>query len=85
MPTAIVQHKVKDFATWKRAFDSHAGRKSQGFRDRVLQIADDPNNVVVIVESDDASKLTAFLNSGDLQSTMEAAGVIGRPTIYLCK
>ena len=45
---------------------------------------DDPNNVIVILDSDSADKLRNFLQSDDLKVAMRDAGVVGEPTIWLC-
>ena len=84
MATAIVQHRVEDFNTWKQAYDAHEGRKKHGFRDKVLQVADDPNNVVIILETDNLEGLQEFLRSDDLKAAMGAAGVIGQPNLFVC-
>ena len=84
MATAIIQHRIEDFAAWKPVYDAHAGRKQYSFQDRVLQTIDDPNNVIVILDSDSADKLRDFLQSDDLKATMRDAGVVGEPTIWLC-
>jgi len=34
MALVIVRHKVKDFATWKNAFDAHAAASTGNFFDR---------------------------------------------------
>ena len=38
MATAIIQHRIEDFATWKPVYDAHEGRKQYSFQDRVLQM-----------------------------------------------
>jgi hypothetical protein len=84
MATAIIQHRVENFRAWKPVYDAHEGRKQYSFQDRVLQTIDDPNNVIVILDSDNADKLRDFLQSDDLKAAMRAAGVVGEPTIWLC-
>jgi len=85
MGLVIVRHKVKDFATWKKAFDAHAGaQKASGLTNpRVYRSADDGNETVVLFDAADMSKAKAFGASPDLKSTMQAAGVIDQPTVYL--
>jgi hypothetical protein len=84
MATAIIQHRIEDFAAWKPVYDAHEGRKQYSFEERVLQMIDDPNNVIVILDSDSADKLRDFLQSDDLKAAMRDAGVVGEPTIWLC-
>ena len=52
MPTLRIDHRVRDYETWKAVFDSDpAGRKAGGVRSyRVLRPSDDPNHVLVDLE-----------------------------------
>jgi hypothetical protein len=58
-----IEHPIRDFDTWKMAFDRLHGRRQQsGARGyRVLQPADDPNYVMIDLEFDSASEAEAFL------------------------
>ena len=62
MATLQIQHAVRDFAGWKRAFDSDpVGREQGGVRRyRILQAADDPNFVVIELEFDSVEEAKAF-------------------------
>ena len=57
-----IQHAVRDFDGWKRAFDSDPiGREQGGVRRyRVLQAADDPNFVVIELEFNGQDEADAF-------------------------
>ncbi|MEO8860122.1 MAG: hypothetical protein ABI358_01760 [Ginsengibacter sp.] len=63
MPTIISRHKVGDINAW---LAGHKDRLelfapvSSGFR--TFQDMDDPNSVVIIVETDDPAKLAAVIN-----------------------
>ena len=85
MPLVIVRHKVKDYATWKKAFDGHAVAQSAAglTNPRVFRSADDRNETVVLFDAKDIATAKKFASSPDLKSTMQAAGVIDQPTIYL--
>jgi hypothetical protein len=85
MALVIVRHKVRDFATWKKAFDGHAGaQKAAGLTNpRVFRSADDHNETVVVFDVADIAGARKFASSPDLKSTMQAAGVVDQPTIYL--
>jgi hypothetical protein len=63
MPTLHIEHQIRDFDTWKAAFDSDpAGRQQSGVRRyRVLQSIDDPNYVVIDLDFDSSSEAEAFL------------------------
>lgn len=72
-----VGFKVKDYAAWKRGYDSHVEqRKAAGERAfRVFRNVDDPNTVTVLSVQESAEKLRAFMESPDLKAAMHAAGV----------
>ena len=60
-----IEHGVRDFDAWKKAFDSDpVGREAGGVRRyRVLRAEDDPNHALVDLEFDDAATAEAFLAS----------------------
>jgi hypothetical protein len=84
MPVVIIRHKVKDFATWKKAFDAHQPtREGTGLsKSRVLRSADDASEVVLIFDAADINKVKAFVASAELQSAMQLAGVVDKPDVY---
>ena len=84
MGLLIVRHKVKDFTTWKKAFDGHAAaQKTAGLTNpRLFQSTDDPNEVVILFDMKDAAAAKKFASSADLKSTMQTAGVVDQPTIH---
>jgi hypothetical protein len=84
MGLMIVRHKVKDFRSWKKAFDGHAGaQKAAGLtKPRVFRSADDPNETIILMDYKDLKMAKAFGASADLKKTMETAGVVDQPTIY---
>jgi quinol monooxygenase YgiN len=83
--TAIVTHRVSDYATWKAAFDADAGaRREAGIvGSHINRSVDDPNLLSVYLAATDAAKLDAFFHSDRLKETMSKAGVEGPPTITL--
>ena len=87
MGTIVLRHKVRDFASWKQQYDEHANARAAAglINDRVLQIVDDPNDVVVIFEYQDLQKAREFTSSPDLKAAMEAAGVVEEPTIFIAQ
>lgn len=84
MPYLLVRHKVRDFATWKPLFDSdESNRLQHGLRQKlVLRNADDPQEIVILMEADDLAKARQFSSSPDLREVMEKAGVTDRPDVY---
>jgi hypothetical protein len=62
MPILKIEHAVRDYEAWKRAFDSDPiGREAGGVRRyRVLRAADNPNDVIIELEFDQADEAEAF-------------------------
>ena len=85
MPLVVVRHKVKDYATWKKAFEGHAGAQTAAglTNPRVYRSADDHNEAVILFDAKDIASARTFASSPDLKSTMQAAGVTDQPTIYM--
>ena len=80
----LVRHKVADYAKWKLLFDAHgAARRTGGSKGgRLFRNADDPNELVVLLEWDDLAKARQFARSEDLRQTMLRAGVSDQPNMY---
>lgn len=57
-----IEHGVRDYEAWKRAFDSDpVGRAEGGVRRyRISRPTDDPNYVIVDLEFDSSSEAEAF-------------------------
>ena len=85
MPALFIHHKVADYAAWKPHFDAHAlTRRANGCEGgRVFRRANDPNDVVVLLEWDDLERARLFADSDDLREAMTRAGVIDLPEIWL--
>ncbi len=58
-----IEHPIRDFDTWKKAFDSDpAGRERSGVRSyQVLRPIDDPNYVMIDLDFDSSRTAEAFL------------------------
>ena len=84
MPYILVRHKVTDYAKWKSIFDGHGTtRKAGGSKGtHLFRNADDPNEVVILMEWDELGKARQFTGSDELRQAMEQAGVADRPDIY---
>jgi hypothetical protein len=53
MPYLLVRHKVEDYERWKPVFDHDHGatREQSGSKGgRILRNADDPNELVILLE-----------------------------------
>ena len=85
-----IEHPIRDFDTWKMAFDRVDGRRQQlGVRGyRIFQPTDDPNYVMIDLEFDRASEAEAFLTflQRDVWSSRDAApALIGDPQTRIVK
>ena len=84
MTVGIIRHRVRDFEEYRQAFIAHAPvRKSAGCKgSRLMQMEDDPNNIVVMLEFDTMANFQAFGDNPALQQVMESAGVLESPRVY---
>jgi quinol monooxygenase YgiN len=84
MASMLVQHSVKDFAVWKKMYDSVADlRASSGeLSDQVYRDASDPNKLTAIFKWDSLENAQKYANSPELKAAMEKAGVEGPPNIF---
>lgn len=73
MAHLLVRNTVEDYAKWKPAFDSHSEmRKAAGSKGgRFFRSAEDPNDVLVLIEWDDVDKARAFADSRELREAMQ--------------
>lgn len=79
----MVRHQVADYATWRAVFDQQDEvRMASGLANpRVYQGADNPNEVVILLDAEDLEKARAFASSSELKARMIKAGVKGKPEI----
>ena len=80
----LVRHKVRDFAEWKRGYDAHLPKRTEaGLTEKhLLRVANDPNEVVLLLEAKDQNRAKAFVESADLRETMQKVGVVDKPDVY---
>jgi hypothetical protein len=67
MATIILRHKVGDFGTWFHAHEERAaviGEFSSSFR--TFQDVDEPNSIVLVIETDEAGNLAAMMDDPGL-------------------
>jgi heme-degrading monooxygenase HmoA len=85
MAYVLVRHTVADFAKWKPLFDQHGEvRKTYGFKGgSLLRNANNPNELVILFEVESPDQARAFIQSENLRETMQQAGVIDQPTVFL--
>ena len=84
MPYILVRHKVEDYAKWRPAFDEHgAARQASGCKGtHVFRNAEDPNEIVMLLEWDDLENARQLTQSEDLREAMQRSGVADQPDIY---
>jgi len=63
MATIVIRHRVGDFRTWFRFHEERAaviGEFSSSFR--TFQDVDDPNSIVLVIETDQPGNLAAMMD-----------------------
>jgi hypothetical protein len=85
MTTVFVRHRVADYDVWKAAFDEHGSvRREYGLVDNgLLRDEDDANMVTIQFDTDDSARAREFLASDNLRETMEGAGVVSEPEVWI--
>ncbi|MGD0005277.1 MAG: antibiotic biosynthesis monooxygenase [Anaerolineaceae bacterium] len=83
MASMLIQHQVKDYAAWKKVFDSAIEmRTSSGeLSAQVYRDASDPNKVTTINKWNSLANAQKFAHSPELKAAMEKAGVVGAPNV----
>jgi quinol monooxygenase YgiN len=85
-PVAVlISHRVRDYDSWKNAFDSHQSARAQAscLMHHVSRGVDDPNMVYVFCPATDVDRLKAFTDSPELANAMKNAGVEGPANVRL--
>jgi hypothetical protein len=85
MSSIFVRHRVADFGVWKTAFDAHgATRREYGLADNgLLRDEDDANMVTIVLSTNDTARAREFLASDTLRETMQGAGVVSQPEVWI--
>lgn len=84
MALFIIQHKVRDYAAWRPAYDAHESSRAGASitNGRVYRRAEDPNDLVLVFDVADVAKARAWTVGEDLKQAMKNAGVLGAPIIH---
>jgi ribosomal protein L35AE/L33A len=80
VPVLQIEHPVRDFETWKAAFDDGRERRQEGKvrRYEVYRPVDDPNYIAVDLEFDSRDEAEAFkLGLEEMWRSPQAARVLG--------
>jgi len=80
---AVISHPVEDYAAWRQIYDDFSDEQQAGgvVMEQVYQDPADPNNVTVLHGFESLEAAEGFLNSDELKSAMEGAGVAAPPTV----
>lgn len=84
MASMLTQIKVKDFAEWKKVFNSGSDfRVSNGeLSHQIYRDASDPNKVTTLFQWNSLANAQKFFQSPELKEAMEKAGVDGQPNVH---
>lgn len=89
MAQLFVRHSVQDFDKWYEIFGSEVSRRYQnagGMTDSIVyRSIDDPNDVTVVQTFESAEAAKSYFSMSGLGDRMAAAGVIGRPTVWIAE
>lgn len=83
MSYMLMQHTVKDFAEWKKVFNSKSDlRTSSGeLSHQIFRDTNNPNSITVIQKWDSLENAQHFSHSPELRAAMADAGVEGIPNV----
>ena len=78
MVKVIVQHEVKDFSTWKKAFDADKPNlKKAGVKLKGLYTSfNKPNDVTMIFKAPSVELFDKIMSDPERQKAIENAGVV---------
>lgn len=77
----IIQHTVKDYNQWKKAFDNHQKVRSE-YKLSLTALGkdlDNRSNVVAIFNAENTNAITSFLEKSNLKEAMKSAGLTSEP------
>ena len=79
----VVQHRVRDYDTWKPVFDEHENvRTRHGATGHELYRGlDDPNEITIVNHFPSREQAEAFASDPSLKEAMERGGVVSEPRI----
>ncbi len=83
MSYVMFRTKVEDYASWRQMYDEHGATRLEGGSKggQVFRNADDPNEVVILLQWDSHENARKFTESDDLKEAMQRAGVTAPPDI----
>ena len=84
MAYVLIEHRVDDFETFRKVYLDDAVRRGRlGSRGgRVFRVADDPGNVIVMLEWDSVEHARDFAGSLELEQALEwSASNVATPRV----
>ena len=87
MTFLLLRHRVENYGAWKIAYDKHApSREAAGLVElNLLRTIADPNEVLILFQTEDIERARDFVQSDDLKNAMKHAGVISMPELIELK
>lgn len=87
MATVILNHRVKNYSTWKGLYEKDAERRNNlGLTEKTVGVkSDDSEHVYVIWKTDNFSVIENMLSDPDLKNKMQEAGVIDPPEVVIIR
>lgn len=87
MHKIFVKFSVKDYGIWKKAFDAGTpARSAAGVSTvEIIQSADDPNLVMVVLETADLGRARAHLTDPEVRAKQQNAGFRAPPEMFFGK
>ena len=84
MTIVFIRHTVANYQAWRKVYDGFAPvQKAKGVTAQaVYQGAENPNDITVTHDFATVEAAHAFVDSEELKSAMQNAGVAGAPTIW---
>ena len=77
----IVQHTVRDYDSWKPAFEEHESTRAKygctGYT--IYRDADSPNDVTILMSWESRERAEEFFEDPSLREAMEKGGVTAEP------
>jgi hypothetical protein len=87
MTKIFARHNVEDFDRWREIFEGEFSvgvRQAGGMIDTTIyRSVDDPNDVTVVQTFRTVEAAKSYLRLSGLNDRMAAAGVLGRPSIWI--
>ena len=83
MPFVTVRVKVRDYSTWRKAFDEGEDMRTQhGITGGcIARSISDPNDLLLYIEAKDIENVRELCHSPEMKEHMKKAGVIGDPEV----